>query len=283
MDELPDTSVDLYCLPISVEALRATPPKARRIYLLAGHISNEINELHRLAIMQLRVQGHPAIDRIANGRGWVILRVLIGKTYEAFQFIRDSLGPEGDFYRDYLAEPIADDKSDVLCAEDRGSYERVWKRIEARRGLLSTIRNTYAFHYKLNASLDKGLDTTLDQGLDIGLEGVDSSWDMSTYSACNPANPDHHSRHAGFHGSSEHAVIRAMLAHEGQADLVAAMEGLRDEVLDAAGEILDCMALIMVSILIKHDLLGGKKGYRILRINGVPSLGEFQIPPILRD
>jgi len=53
--------------------------------------------------------------------------------------------------------------------------------------------------------------------------------------------------------------------------------------MDAAGEVTDFMGLVMCSILIKHDLLAGQKGSRILRINGVPSLKEATILPLLRD
>lgn len=272
MDETPKPdSIDLYRLPISLEALKATPQKARRVYLLAGHISNEINELHRLAVMTLKEHNNPIMDRIANGRGWVILRMLIGKTYEAFRFVEDELKDTGEFYRDYLAGPIADVKSEFLTPEDRQSYGKLWKRIEAKRGLLSRIRNTYGFHYKLLPYLDKGL------------EGMDESWDLSTYSGCDPAIPEHHSRHAGFHGASEHVIIRAMLTEVGEDDPVKAIEGLADEATDAAGEIGDFMGLVMCSVLIKHDLLGGQKGSRVLRINGVPSLKEATILPILRD
>jgi hypothetical protein len=264
-------SLDLYKLPLSLEALRATPQKARRVYLLAGHISNEINELHRLAVMTLKEHGNPVMDRIANGRGWVILRMLIGKTYEAFRFVEDELKETGEFYRDYLAGPIADDTSEYLTPDDRASYAKLWKRIEARKGLLSRIRNTYGFHYKLLPYLDKGL------------EGLDEGWDLSTYSGCHPETPGHHSRHAGFIGASEHVIIRAMLSEVGENDLVKAMDSLAEEVTDAAGEICDFMGLVMVSILTKHDLLGGQKGSRIFRINGVPSLKETTILPMLRD
>jgi len=229
MDETPPPdSLDLYRLPISLEALRATPQKARRIYLLAGHISNEMNELHRLAAMTLRKHNNLTMDLIATGRGWMILRVLIGKTYEAFQFVEESLKETGEFYRDYLSGPITDDTCDFLSPDDRASYGKLWARIEAKRGLLATIRNSYAFHYKLNSSLDRALDTSLDQGLDTGLEGLDASWDVSSYSACDPNTPEHHSRHAGFHGSSEHVIVRAMLSHVAQTDLAEAMKGLAD-------------------------------------------------------
>ncbi len=43
------------------------------------------------------------------------------------------------------------------------------------------------------------------------------------------------------------------------------------------------MGLVMCSVLIKHDSLGGQKGSRVLRINGVPSLKDATIMPILRD
>ncbi len=247
------------------------PQKARRIYLLAGHISNEINELHRLAIMSLREHGNPIMDRIANGRGWVILRVLIGKTYEAFRFVQDELKPTGEFYRDYLAGPINDDKSEIFSAEDRASYAKLWKRIEARRGLLHRLRNNYGFHYEIRDYWDKGLN------------GLDGSWDVASYSGCAPETLGHHSRHAGFHGSSEHVVIRAMLDEVGGDDLLKAMNELADEATDAAGEIGDFMGLLMVSILLKHDLQEGKKGTHVLRINGVPSLKEFAVLPMLRD
>src|SRR5882724_12864519 len=127
----PPDSLDLYRLPISLEALRATPQKARRVYLLAGHISNEINELHRLAVMTLREHNNATMDRIATGRGWVTLRVLIGKTYEAFQFVEESLKDTSEFYRDYLAGPIVDDTCEFLTPDDRASYGKLWARIEA--------------------------------------------------------------------------------------------------------------------------------------------------------
>jgi hypothetical protein len=282
-------SFDLYRLPISRDALKKLPDKTRRVYLLAGHIANELNELHRLAAITLDQELGPTLNLVMIGRAWVILRVLIGKTFEAFRFIEDKLKDTGEFYQNYLREPLSDPtKHPYIGAEQRGSYAKVWTRIDAKRGLLKAIRNDFGFHYELRPYLDEGFD------------GLDESWDLSVYSA---GTPRHHSRHASFHAASEHVIVRAMLAkvvamagasvvgdaaQDGAAteasepDLVKAMAQLADETLDAVGEIADFMETLMVCIMERHSLLDGQVGELVMPLNGVPSIRKFRIPPILK-
>jgi hypothetical protein len=256
------TSVPVYCCPITRDALAKLPVKTRRVYLLAGHIANEINELHRLAIFSLKDRGNRIMNVIGHGRSWVILRVLIGKTFEGFEFVRESLKETSDFYQQYLMPGVdTDGKETGLEPEGQQAYAKVQARIDAKRGLLRAIRNNYTFHYELRSYLD------------VGFDGLDASWDTAMYSGGEK-------RHGAFHGASEHVVIRAMLSEVGEGDLGKAVGQLANEATDAAAELNDLMEGVMVAILKKHDLMEGGAGYEALRVSGLPRMLEFDIPPI---
>jgi hypothetical protein len=255
------------------------------VYLLAGHIANEINELHRLAVITLDQTHDGPLSVIGVGRAWVIMRVLIGKTFEAFRFIEEHLREAGDFYQEYLKEPFGEPaKHPYLQKNEREAYAKVRKRMDAKRGLLAAIRNTYGFHYKIGSYLDDGFGA------------LDDTWDLSMYSA---GNERHHSRHASFHAASEHVIVRAMLldaertakanapaavekAPEEATDLAKIMNDLADETIGAAGEIADLMEVLMLCILKRHGKLLDGRGKPIKSMNDVPSIHKFRVPPILR-
>jgi hypothetical protein len=90
---------------ITKTSLGTLPEDARRIFLVAGHISNEVNTLHRLVIFSMRFGRGRVVDLVSLGRAWVIPRLLIGKTAEAYQFIGKRIRgqPFGKTYLDKLS------------------------------------------------------------------------------------------------------------------------------------------------------------------------------------
>ncbi len=257
--------VPLYRLPITKKMIEELPVKARRMLILSGAIANDMSEFHRLALFSLKDFGNRELNMMAHGQSWVILRVLIGKTFEAFKFVEKHLKETGEFYRDYLKGPLSDPKREIL-AEDYlfTAYDRVWARLKANRGLIREIRDTHAFHYDLKAYLEQGL------------AGLDESWETSVLMAGRK-------RHGNFNAFSEHAIVRSMLSLTGNSDLMQAMNALRDETTEASAEVWDLMEAIMLCIMEKHGMLNDIRVTQIATFTDAPKFSEFTIPPVCSD
>lgn len=65
------------------------PEAERRLLLLLGHATNEINVFQKLILMS--AQGTPAIqfvDHVQAGQTFILMRTLIGKLHEAWDLFR---------------------------------------------------------------------------------------------------------------------------------------------------------------------------------------------------
>jgi hypothetical protein len=278
-------SFNLYRLDLPVAAIRALPPKTRRVFHLAGNIANEVNELHRLAIVLMHWRGKrlsPPLNNIAVGRAWVILRVLIGKTLEAFKFVNENISETSEFYEEYLKGPLSlpIENHPFLEPYNHTAYQRARDRINEKRGLLYALRNKITFHYDLGTHLDDGFN------------GLDSSWDQAWYAA-GTMPTQHFPRHASFNSGAEVVIVRAMLQkaietgkqYKGQPNpgLKKVMNDLADEVIESAGEVGDLMETLILCIMDKHKIGDQIKNKVVANLDHLPWIHKFRFPPFLKS
>jgi hypothetical protein len=110
----PDVEISRFSIPKA--RLAVLPPEVRYVLIVAGHIANEINTMSRVSLFSLKAEGNPVLDRIAIGRAWVALRVLIGKLAEGYETIKGHMlsPPFRVHLLKLLAEPEYQSGKDAL-------------------------------------------------------------------------------------------------------------------------------------------------------------------------
>lgn len=129
-------------IPLSKDTLLKMDPADRTFLLLAGHMQNELNSVHKVFAWCLN--SHPmdrtsSIERLANGtQAMIYARVLAGKLYEAWQ----ALGVA--FFGAKLSQRI----ELRLHPTAQGALQKI-KNYFGRSNDISAVRNSFAFHYSV--------------------------------------------------------------------------------------------------------------------------------------
>jgi hypothetical protein len=129
----------VFRLNLTKERLAALPLAERRLLLLLGHASNEINVLSKLIMMAL--QGRPTIqivDYVEAGQALILMRLLIGKLHEAWELFKVRFKADRKIATKYRPE---------LKSEATAAVEFLDKHF-GKRSPITQIRNQIAFHYK---------------------------------------------------------------------------------------------------------------------------------------
>jgi len=129
--------MQLYKLIIHKNKLDNIPENERVFFILAGHISNELNVLRKFIIYCSNLE--PKMDHILNSQltqSLIIIRVTIGKIYEAWRIIRKIFyGNNLSFYY----EPLLNDAGKAALVNLKKYFKK--------SNLINIIRNQYSFHY----------------------------------------------------------------------------------------------------------------------------------------
>jgi hypothetical protein len=115
--------------------LEAMPGAERTAVLLMGHASNEINLLRKLMLIMAR-HGQPnstIVDHIHAGQTLILMRMLLGKCFEAWLMFTKRVQPLRDKYLSKLRPPFQDALKDLQK--------------QFADGRMAAIRNQLAFHY----------------------------------------------------------------------------------------------------------------------------------------
>jgi len=73
-------------LELTKRKLSAVPPAERRLLILLGHASNEINVLQKLVVMSRHGQlGNKTVDYVQTWQTLFLMRLLISKLHEAWE------------------------------------------------------------------------------------------------------------------------------------------------------------------------------------------------------
>jgi hypothetical protein len=129
----------VYRLNLTKERLAALPLAERRLLLLLGHASNEINVLSKLILMV--GQWRPTIqmvDYVEAGQALILMRLLIGKLHEAWELFKVRFKADRKMATKYLPQ---------LKSEATAAIEFLNKHF-GKGSPLTKIRNQLAFHYK---------------------------------------------------------------------------------------------------------------------------------------
>jgi hypothetical protein len=137
---LASKSLKIRRLNLRKDRLAVLPFTERRLLLLLGHASNEINVLQKLIMMTIMAlpTNRPIVDHVQTGQAIIIMRILIGKLHEAWDLFT------AHFQKD---RGIATKYRPRLEPEATAALEYLRKHF-GKGSPLTRIRNKLAFHYK---------------------------------------------------------------------------------------------------------------------------------------
>ncbi len=130
---------EIYQIDLTKKQLATMPDAERRLLLLLGHATNEINVFQKLILMS--GQGTRTlrfVDHVQAGQPLILMRTLIGKLHEAWELFRTRFLSDRQVAELYLPK---------LNAEALAALESL-KRHFGKQSPLTLIRNRFSFHYK---------------------------------------------------------------------------------------------------------------------------------------
>ena len=129
---------------LSKDTLLKMEPADRAFLLLAGHMQNELNSIHK--VFAFCLHNRPAefassIEGLANGtQAMIYARVLAGKLCEAWQVLGAA------FFGTKLAQRV-ESRLHPIAQE---ALRKIKKYFSKKRNAISRVRNSFAFHYSVD-------------------------------------------------------------------------------------------------------------------------------------
>lgn len=127
--------VQLYSLEYAKEDLERAPPGEATLYLLLGHISNDLNILSKLAIFAMNddPSSPEPTRRARNTAAMLLVRLLAGRLYEAWSAMK---GPISRLIPSYAAD---------LGSESVENWKFI-NRYFSQPNVIRDLRNKLSFH-----------------------------------------------------------------------------------------------------------------------------------------
>lgn len=128
----------LFKVAISDEQLRAIPAEDRNVLLLLGHVLNEINIIRKTALVSIgSILDHEDLGRAGVGQAALFVRLLGGKTHEAWEVFRTR----------FHSDPVLGPKYGPRLQDRVGETVKKLNVKFSSSNFLATLRNSHAFHY----------------------------------------------------------------------------------------------------------------------------------------
>lgn len=237
---------------ITKESLSKLPVEERAVFLLAGHIFNELMTLMRVTIFTGHSNVDPVLRNYNIAQSMTLYRLLIGKTVEGHKFVTTHvLGTQlGKRYRPLLRDVAQD------------ALKGLNKRINT--GMLFKVRNKHSFHNPDQDDIERGF---------AALRADD---DLSIYGM-------RHLNDSLFFGSAMVMLQTILNDIEGETE-EDKMHTLYDEALEATNELLIVLIEVMLVILKEADPGVIKERVpKVTEIENPISIRKFRIPPICSE
>ncbi len=130
---------EIYQLTLTKKSLAAMPPAERRLLLLLGHATNEISVLQKLILVSGQFgTPHKFVDHVQSGQTLILMRVLIGKLYEAWELFKTRFQADQQIRTRY--QPKFNAEALAALADLNKHF--------STHSPLRLIRNRFSFHYK---------------------------------------------------------------------------------------------------------------------------------------
>jgi len=230
------------------------PEKERILFLLMGHLANELNILYKLLIVCFNKDNsqNEVIERAQLYQGLAINTILIGKIYEGWKLINDI----------FLKLKFHEKYKSLLPESAKTILLELTQYFSNNTNLINMIRHKFAFHYDYK-KFKKGFDVTPN----------DTEYEI--YLAESYANSFYY-----FSAATTYYAILHMI----NPDERLAIKQLFDEVKRIAGSLIEFIGEFMYVITDKYLLDEGTKKIILkpVYIGEPPLLSEVIIPYFVR-
>ena len=112
-------------------------PEERGMFLLLGHLSNQVNVLWKTVIVALNREPAEPIDaKVSAAQAQILVRITVGLLWEGWRLVEKRL----------LGSKLGAEYVSLLDANAKAALENLKRRFGSS-GTLAKVRNSYSFHY----------------------------------------------------------------------------------------------------------------------------------------
>jgi hypothetical protein len=191
-------------VPLSKKLLRTMPKEDRALVFLLGYAANQVTMVSKLMIFATNRTPPDAVEQLVTGaQTQMLARMTIGVLSETWEMVRTR----------FLSQPISKDHVTRLSPSGQMVFEELKKHFGSS-GLLSRLRNGFAYHYPSTDDLEAGFEAASADA------AFDDSWNWYL------ENTNYNS----FYFASDIVVLHGMLIASGETSLVKAQEKIMGEV-----------------------------------------------------
>ncbi|MGO4869209.1 MAG: hypothetical protein ACLPGW_01125 [Roseiarcus sp.] len=246
----PNSTIEIFRVPLSKGQLRAVPVDDRNLLLLASHAVNQMVVPRRLLIFSLNFESKSDIENtLSAAQSQTILRFLFGALAEAWEMVK----------RPINQRLIGKDYAGAIGPEGVAAYG-VLKKHFGESNLLHKLRNTVAYHHPEGDELA------------AAFEDVPEDEDWAWY----PSDTINNS----FYLASDYAISARILKLTGETDTQRAFEKVMGLVVPVSNDMVDFFLFLMRAIVTRHlgvGLLSPRPGTGT-KVENVPNLYKVTIP-----
>jgi hypothetical protein len=255
----PGLPMTIYRLDLTKRKLAALPPTERRLLILLGHASNEINVLQRLIVMSRQSQHkNKSTGYVQAWQTLFLIRLLIGKLHDAWEL----------FQVRFQDNRVAASKYIPQLGESGVKALTSLKQHFASGSPLSRIRNKFSFHYN-----DK------DDLIDASFNWLPDDEPLLCYLSNIQGN--------SFYGASELVIAKGIVelagcapsgasAKSGSGEVDQGFENLYLLTLGVSDRMVTLFGQCIGAIVVTH--IGNEAQLTEVEVGLVPKLSEIEVP-----
>jgi hypothetical protein len=129
--------IDVLRIGLGKPELLKMTPEERGMFLLLGHLSNQVNVLWKIVIVALNREPTEVVDaKVSAAQTQILIRITVGVLWEGWRLIETRL----------LGSKLGAKYVPLLDANARTALESLKKRFGSS-GILAAVRNNFSFHY----------------------------------------------------------------------------------------------------------------------------------------
>jgi hypothetical protein len=210
----------VYRVVVPNDKLLGMPETERVLLVQLGHLCNELSFFNKLLVFasDLTARGMERYAMVTQSM--IITRVFIGKIFEAWRMME----------RDFFGSRLSKELEPALSQNGKEALSKL-KRYFGQSNLISTIRNTYSFHYDAD-------------NIEATLRTLPTDKPLEMFLGENYSNT--------LHYFCEEIVSTAMLSAASETEPQKAMDRIIGELVEVSGYLIDFTNHTMAAIFERH-------------------------------
>lgn len=129
--------IDVLRLKFGKQELLKMTPEERAMFLLLGHLSNQVNVLWKIVIVVLNREPTEPVDaKISAAQTQILVRITVGLLWEGWRLVERRL----------LGSKLGGEYVPLLDVDAKAALDRLKKQFGSS-GIFVAVRNSYSFHY----------------------------------------------------------------------------------------------------------------------------------------